>query len=808
MLKNYIKTALRNLARNKLYSILNITGLAIGIACCVLILLYVQDELSFDRFHENSDNIYRLVPTFTTSERIMYMATNAHVQGPMLKSEFPEVLNYVRFTSYGVGGSRKSIEYKEMTFNEEKFLWADETLFEVFSFKLVKGSPKDALVKPNSLVITEEMAEKYFGNEDPIGKTLLINTDKLYMVTGVLENIPKTSHIRPDFIASFSTFNLQPTASTAQDLLSEVNFYTYLLVQDGTDYKDLEQRFTESLNRHIGAFLKNLGGSAVLELQPLTRIYLHSERENEIERTGDVAYVYLFSGIGLFILLLACLNFMNLSTARSANRAKEVGLRKVVGALRGQLIKQFLGESMILTLIAVVFSLLLVLFSIPVFNSISGKELGMDYFSNPVLLAGLFGLFVIVSLIGGSYPAFFLSAFRPVEVIQGKLKRGTKSSILRIALVSFQFTVSIVLIIGTLIVSQQLEYVKNRKLGYDKDHVMAFRMRNPETQKKYEAIKNELIQHPSVLNVSASTTIPLGTSDFSVHHAVGKPEDELIMLFAQIVDEDYIGTYKMEIVQGRNFSKEFLTDPEEAIIINEAAVKKLGWQDRAIGQQIERFTSLTTRRKYRIVGIVKDYHFQSLHREIQPLVLFNHAPYDFSYNRISVRVKPENIQDTIGFLRSKWKEFDPQYPFEYAFVDDQYDELYRAEERLGQLFGYFTALAIVIGCLGLFGLTSFAAEQRTKEIGIRKVLGASVQGVVWMLVREFTKWVLLAVLVAWPVGYLIMNSWLQNFFYRINVGFETLILAALLALIIAMITVSYQAVKAGLANPADSLKYE
>jgi putative ABC transport system permease protein len=805
MLKNYIKTALRNLFRNKLYSFLNIAGLAIGIACCVLILFYVQDELSFDRFHENSDNIYRLVPTFTTSERTMYMATNAHVQGPMLKSEFPEVLNYVRFTSYG---SRKSIQYKEMTFNEEKFLWADDTLFDVFSFKLVKGSPKDALVKPNSLVITEEMAEKYFGDEDPMGKTLLVNNDALYMVTGMMENVPKTSHMRPDFFASFSTLDLKPTGNTTQDLLMQINYYTYLLLRDGADYEDLEQRFTESLNTHIGAFLKNVGGSAELELQPLKSIYLHSDREDEIERTGDIAYVYLFSGIGLFILLLACLNFMNLSTARSANRAKEVGLRKVVGALRSQLIKQFLGESMILTLIAVIFSLILVFFSMPVFKSISGKDLGMDYFSNPVLLAGLFGLFVIVSLIGGSYPAFFLSAFRPVEVIQGKLKRGAKSSVLRIALVSLQFTVSIVLIIGTLIVSQQLNYVKNRKLGYDKDHVVSFRMRNPETQRKYEAIKNDLIQHPSILDVSASTTIPLGASDFSVHHPVGKPEDEIIMLFAQIVDEDFIGTYKMEIVQGRNFSKEFPTDPEEAIIINEAAVNKLGWQDIAIGKQIERFTSLTTRRKYRIVGIVKDYHFQSLHREIQPLVLFNRAPYDFSYNRMSVRVKPENIQETIGFLKSKWKEFDSQYPFEYAFVDDQYDELYRAEERLGQLFGYFTALAIVIGCLGLFGLTSFAAEQRTKEIGIRKVLGASVQGVVWMLVREFTKWVLLAVLIAWPVGYLVMNSWLQNFFYRINVGFDTLILAALLALIIAIITVSYQAVKAALANPVDSLKYE
>ena len=401
MLKNYIKIALRNLFRNKLYSFLNIAGLAIGIACCILILLYVQDELSFDRFHEKSDNIYRLVPTFVTSERTMYIATNAHMQGPMLKAEFPEVVNYVRFTSYG---SRKVVQYEEITFNEEKFLWADETLFDVFSFKLVKGNPKDALVKPNSLVITEEMAIKYFGDEDPIGKNLRIGTerssDALYSVTGVMENVTKTSHMRPDFFASFSTLDLQPTGNTTQDLLSQISYYTYLLLRDGTDYKDLEQRFTAFIIKHIGASLKALGGSVELELQPLTSIYLHSERENEIERTSDIAYVYLFSGIGFFILLLACLNFMNLATARSANRAKEVGLRKVVGAHRGQLIKQFLGESMILTLIAVIFSLVLVFLSMPVFKAISGKDLGMGYFSNPVLLMGLFGLFVIFALIG------------------------------------------------------------------------------------------------------------------------------------------------------------------------------------------------------------------------------------------------------------------------------------------------------------------------------------------------------------------------------------------------------------------------
>jgi putative ABC transport system permease protein len=805
MFKNYIKTALRNIKRNKLYSVLNIAGLAIGVACCLLILLYVQDELSYDRFHEKSDRIYRVCSIFDIKDRYMNFASTAHVLGPMFKDEYPEVENFVRFNSYG---SRRVIRYKNREFAEEKFIWVDNSIFEIFSFKLLKGNPEDALVKPNTVVITEEMAEKYFGQENPIGKNLRVHNDTLYLVTGVIENVPTNSHMRPDFFASFSTLDLKPKGNATEDLVSNIDYYTYVLLREGTDYKQLEQKFVGFVDRHIGALLKSFGGTAKYELEPLTSIYLHSERDGQLERTGDVTYVYLFSGIGLFILLLACLNFMNLSTARSANRAKEVGLRKVVGAQRPQLMKQFIGESMILTFIALIFSLILVAFSMPIFNSISGKELTMTYFSSPHFLLGLASLFVFVSLIGGSYPAFFLSAFRPVDVLQGRLKRGTKSSVLRIALVSVQFTVSIVLIIGTLIVDKQLNFVRNRKLGYDKDHVIALRIRNEETQKKYQAIKNELLKHPNILKLSASSSLPLGRNSFTAHHAVGKPEDELIMLHTQIVDEDFIDTYNIEIVEGRNFSKEFATDPQEAIILNEAAVKKLGWQDNSLGQQIELFMSLHKRKKYKVIGIVKDYHFASLHEEIQPLVLYNANPYGGYHYRISMRTIPENIQETVAFVKSKWREFDSQYPIEYVFLDEQYDALYRAEERLGQLFGYFTTLAIIIGCLGLFGLSAFSAEQRTKEIGIRKVLGATIPGVILLLVKEFTKWVLLAVLIAWPLGYYIMNTWLQNFAYRISLEFSTFLLAAALALIISIITVIYQAARAAIANPIDSLRYE
>ncbi len=804
MLKNYIKVALRNISRNKLYSVLNIVGLAIGIACCILILFYVQDELSYDRFNDKADNIFRIVPTFTTSERTMYMGTNAHVMGPMLKEEFPEVDNYVRFTSYG---SPKVLTYGDISFSEEKFVWADGSVFDIFSFELLQGNPKEALVNPNTLVISEKVAEKYFGNDSPLGKSIQLNHNTLYTITGVMKNLPKTSHITPDILASFSTLGLKPSTNIAMDLLNQVNYYTYLLLRPGSGPTIMEQKFTESINKKIAVILKSLGGTAELELQPLTRIYLHSDRENELERTGDMAYVWLFTGIGLFILLLACLNFMNLSTARSANRAKEVGLRKVVGAHKPQLVRQFLGESMILTLIAFLLSGLLVIVTMPVFRNISGKDLTLQSFLNPVFLLGLFGLFFIISLIGGSYPAFFLSAFRPVEVIQGTLRRGAKSSALRIVLVSFQFAVSIILIIGTFTVSRQLNYIRSKNLGYDKDHVISIRMRNPETQKKFEAIKEAVRRYPSVLNVSASTSTPLGFNDFSVHHAEGKPEDESIMLFANMIDEDFIDAYKIDIVQGRNFSKEFPTDLGNAILINEAAVRKLGWQDKAVGKHIERYATMTKRIPHKIVGIVKDYHFQSLHEQIQPLMLYYSSPYG-NFNMLSVRARPENIQDTLAFLETTWKQFDTQFPFEFSFVDDQYDATYRTEVRLGKLFGYFTALAILIGCLGLFGLTSFTTEQRTKEIGIRKILGASVSGVIFLLVRDFIKWVFLAVVVAWPIGYFVMRDWLQNFAYRASLGVWIFLSAALLALAISIVTVSYQSIKAALANPANSLKYE
>jgi putative ABC transport system permease protein len=804
MLRNYLKTALRNLRRNPLFTGLNIGGLALGLACCTLILLYVRDELSFDRFHEKADRIYRLESTFDIEDRTMNFATTAHVQGPMMKAEFPEVEDYVRMTR---AGSRRIVEYNERAFEEDKWMFVDGSFFRVFSFELLAGDPATALNEPESVVITSDMAEKYFGTEDPAGKSLRVNKETLYKVTGVVQNIPQNSHFRPDFLASFSTLKLEPSGNIAADMVSNVDYYTYLLLNEGSDPTALEEKFAGYIDKYLTPLLKTLKGSAELSLEPLTRIYLYSKRDAQLERTGDIAYVYLFAGIGLFILLLAALNFMNLSTARSANRAREVGLRKTVGAARSRLARQFLGESLLLTFLALLLSWALVAASLGLFRSLSGKELSLRLLFEPGLLAGIAALFLAVGLLGGIYPALFLSAFKPVDVLQGRFKRGARSSWMRVVLVTFQFAVSIILIIGTLTVTRQLQYIRSKNLGYDMDHVVTFPVRNAESRKQLAALKQELRAIPSVLSVTASRDLPLGSSSYSAYHVEGKPREELNMFFSQVVDEDYIDTFRMELLEGRNFSKEFVTDADEGVIINQAGVRKLGWTE-PLGKGIDFLQDIDSFKTYRVIGVVKDYHFQSLHDEIQPMLLFYSLPYAQTFSRVSVRVSPEDIQSTIARLEDTWKAFDPQYPFEFEFVDDRYDTLYRTEERLGRLFGVFTGLAIVIGCLGLFGLTSFVAEQRTKEIGIRKVLGASAVGMTSMLVRDFIKWVGLAVLFAWPVGYLVMRDWLQNFAYRIGLGVGIFLTAAVLALAIAVLTVSYQSVRAALADPIRSLRYE
>jgi len=794
---------MRMLKGSKFYSVLNITGLAIGITCCILILMYVLDELSYDRYHERADDIYRLSLNFTTTERTFEAAVTSHVMGPMLMQEYPEIESYVRFDT----GSRRVVRYGDRSFNEDRFMWADSTLFSVFSFEMVQGDPETALQDPYTVVITEEIAEKYFGSENPIGKNLTVHFDTEYTVTGVIKNIPDNTHFTADFFGSFSTLNFRSLSNIAEELLSNIDYPTYLLLRENTDYKEFEGKLADFVEKYVGPVLDSLGAAMVVHVDPVTSIHLHSDYDGELGTNSDIMYVYLFSGIGFFILLIACLNFINLATARSANRAREVGLRKVVGAMRLQLIGQFIGESVILAVFALGIALVLVYMILPVFNTISGKELTFAYLFDPVLILYIAGVFIFVGIIGGSYPAFFLSAFRPVDVLKGTLTRGTKGSVLRVILVSLQFTVSIVLMIGTFVVYEQLNFMQNKRLGFDKEHVLVFRMRNDATQQKYEMIKDELRRHPEIINVSASSHLPTGSTSMNAHHLADRPEDDIHVLAMKIVDEDFIPTYNFEMAEGRNFSKEYATDAEDAVLINETAVREFGWQDDPLGKEIELFTGLNTKVTKKVIGVVKDFHFESLHQKITPLILYKATPFS-SYFYISVKMQPRNVMEMVDYLKSKWKEFDSQYPFEYFFLDENYDALYRAEELLGRLFSYFTLLAIVIGCLGLFGLASFSAQQRTKEIGIRKTLGATVSNIILLLLREFTKWVVAANVIAWPAAYFFMREWMENFAFRADVGIDIFLFSAFIALVIAALTVTYHAIKAARANPVKSLRYE
>ncbi len=792
MIKNYIKIALRNLIKHKAFSVINISGLAIGMACCLLIIIFVQDELRYDRFHDKAGRIYRLTSEWSQRGIIANYPLIFSGVPPILQNEFSEVLNFVRFDPR----LNVLISSGDKKFYEERLFYTDASVFEVFTFPLVKGDPETALKEPYSIVLTGNMAEKYFSGEDPVGQTLMIDNEHDYKVTGILKKIPRNSHIRFDFLASMATLEAQ---DPRYGKLWAWNCYAYLLLPEDYSYLDLVKKLPDFIRRHRG---EKAVEAYTFSLQPLTSIHLHSHLGSEIEPNGDIRYVYIFSVIAFFILLIACINFMNLSTARSANRAKEVGVRKVLGADRIRLAKQFLGESLFLSLMALPAAVALVEFFLPAFNALTGKDLRIDYFGNSVVFIGLIGILLFVGLISGSYPAFFLSTFRPAEVLKGKLKAGSGSMLFRKVLVVVQFSVSIVLIAGTMIITNQLDFIRNKKLGFDKEQVLVMPVSRSGIGQNFEAFKRELLQNPSVESVCGSTSLPSLLPTRSVFIPEGIEEGERLTLRNVLVDHDFIKTFGLEILEGRDFSRDFATDREEAFVVNEAAVKEFGW-DSAVGKRLIDLEGP----KGRVVGVVRDFHFRSKHQKIEPLILSLLPSSRFVYF-VSVKMKSSNISDTLAFLKRKWNAFSPGWPLEYFFLDDNFDRMYKSEDRLRQVFMTFTSLAIFIACLGLFGLAAFTAEQRTKEVGIRKVLGASVPGVVLLLSKEFMKWVLIANVIAWPVAYFAMSRWLQNFAYRVSIGWAVFIAAAVLALGVALFTVGFQAAKAALANPSDALRYE
>ncbi len=807
MLKNYFKTAFRNLVKNKFYTSINIIGLAAGLATCLLITLYVLDELSYDRYNVNADRICRVNNEIKFGDNYLDLAVVPSLMGSTMVREMPQVEQYTRLRRYGGFLVKKGNE----NINEGKVAYADSTLFDVFTLPVIAGNPKTALKGYHSLVITETIAKKYFNSTDVIGKSMLINDTGNYKITAVIKNIPKQSHFNFDFFVPMT----DDPNNYNESWLSE-NWNTYILLKKNADVKQVEAQLNPFMSRHSAPELKSLlnltlsdfekeGGFLRASLTPVTAIHLHSNKMDELDANGSAEFVYIFSAIALLILMIACVNFMNLSTARSSSRAKEVGVRKVLGSLRKNLIQQFLAESFLISFIALVLAILLAWLLLHYFNQLAGKDIHSGTLFQPSMLLSLVVLIVIVGLLAGSYPAFFLSSFQPIDVLKGKLAAGFKKSWLRNALVVFQFAVSIILIFGTIVIYNQLNYIHNKDIGFNRNQVVII---NNTVALGEQAVtfRNELLQISGVRGATMSGYLPVNYNRSNNAYFTSPTLDPKTAMSTQswTVDENYISTLGIKMLEGRNFSSQFPTD-STAIIINEAAVKFLAAKD-PLNKKLYTLKDAQTKElsTYHIIGVMKNFDFSSLRDVVTPLVLF----YGKDKGNISVRINEVNIVNTLDQIKDKWKAIAPSKPFDYTFMDEDFNKLYTTEQRTGQIFVTFAVLAIVIACLGLFGLITYAAEQRVKEIGIRKVLGAKVINIITMISKDFLMLVFIAAIIAFPIAWWAMNKWLQDFAYRVSISWWIFLLVTFIAVMIALITISFQSIKAALANPVKSLRTE
>ncbi|MCP5102389.1 MAG: FtsX-like permease family protein [bacterium] len=805
MFKNYLKIAIRNIVRHKGFSFINIAGLALGMACFILIFLLVRDELSFDRFHEHADDIYRVITVWDKKGEKELCALTTAPLAAALEKDIPEITHAACFNYVGAG----LVRYGDKSFDRDAFAFTDPSFFKMFSFTFLQGDPGTALDDPLSVVLTEKTAQKYFGDRDPMGKILKVTgivgdpgplgqssrttrtTGSVNLkVTGVIKD-PKQSHIQLEYVVSNQICDRYGLDFTSWNRL---NYTTYVMLRKDAD--------VEAVQRKLAGYLKTLFPKTTTghTLQPLKRIYLHSNYSYDIKgRTSSITFTYILSVLAVFILLIACINFMNLATARSAARMKEVGMRKIIGAGKRQLVRQFLGESIILSFISLLFALFLVELALPYLSRLTFRELSLHGSFDLTSALGLVGTALITGIIAGSYPAFFLSSFKPLKVLKGTTPGGVKGGWLRKTLAIGQFAVSIILIIITSLHFKQFYFMQNADLGYDKNNVVCSRM-NADIKKSYSTFKDKLLRGPGILNVTASMNLPNWTGpSFTCSNWEGRQGDEKFTLYHGAVDYDYFKTFKMDILQGRPFSKQFPTDSTSALIVNQQAAKRMGMEN-----PIGKYLSIG-RRNGIIIGVVKDHHFDNLRSKINPLVL-RLAP--GKADHMIIRVKPGAVPASLAFIEEQWKAHAPDYPFGYLFLEDLVERMYVIEAVLGKLIFVFTLLAIFISCMGLFGLVSFMVERRTREIGIRKVLGATVSGVARLLSREFVKWILLANAIAWPIAFLAVNLWLQNYSYRISIGIWTFILAGAAALLIVLLTVAYQTLKVAVANPVDALRYE
>ena len=807
MYKSYFKIGWRNVIRNKSLFAINISGLAIGIATCLMIMMFVVDELSFDRYNTKADQIVRVVLKGRVNGEIIKEAVTAAPVAAALKNEFPEVREATRLRRVGI----PKITYQNNTFRNSQVAFVDPNFFDVFTLPFIQGDVKTALLLPNSIVITKEQAEIYFGTEDPINKLLEFKDAKeQYKVTGVIKKVPANSHFHFDLFAS-----MEGLAHSKEDKWLESNYFTYLVLSEGTDVNEFESKMPAIIKKYMGPQVAQLGmtfekfqesGNQIgLFIQPLTDIHLFSDfaGASELEPGGDINSVYIFGAVALFMLLIACINFMNLSTAGATTRSKEVGVKKVLGSQKNQLVHQFLIESFISTAVAMILGVLIVTVSISIFNQLSGKELEAAFLLNPKVLAAIIGLGILISLLAGSYPAFYLSSIKPIAALKNKFSNGGKSKGIRSTLVVFQFVISATLMLAIIIVSQQMNFIQGKNIGYNRDQLIVLRESNLLGNNE-SAFRNQLLTDPRIESVTMSAFVPAGPTDDNMTSVwVGENKEEFRRTVIYGIDPSYIPTMGMQLITGRNF----LEGPEsenDKVIVNEALIKAFSLEGNPVGQPINQrtdnsggYSSLT------IVGVIKDFHFRSLHEPIAPLMMLNNP-----YGGLIIKTKATEMAELIESIQAKWQAFNVEEPFTYALLDELYNETYLAEQNMGTILKIFGLLTIFVACLGLFGLVTFTAEQRVKEIGIRKILGADVFQIVSILSKDLILLVAISFIIAFPLGFYLMDKWLQDFAYKIEIQWWVFIAAGVSTLLIALFTVSFKTVKAALANPVDSLRSE
>jgi len=809
MLRNFLKVSIRNLVRNKTYSLINILGLSIGMACSIIIFLFILDELSYDRYHDNANNIYRVGIDASMQGNQMQGYVTGSPLGRTFVSEVPEVIKSTRIVRMQFNDSETVVSYGDIKFVEERLFFVDSTYFDMFNVEFISGDSRKVLNSPNMIVITESVGVKYFKNENPVGKSLNIQGCE-YLIQGIIKDCPSNSHIHYDILASIVSI---PNAHYETWMSNDMS-YTYLLLDKDADSEMVKDKMFKVAKNYIEPELQAVFGVTMDEfldagnsfdyiLQPLTDIHLKSHTDYEIEANSNIVYVYVFSIIAFFILFIAIINFMNLSTARSATRTKEVGVRKVIGAVRRSLFYQFLFESIVMSIISLILGMVIIESVLPYFNSFTLKDLSIGYFSNIYVLPSLIILAIMVGLVSGIYSASYLSSSKVLSAIKGKALSGANHSWFRSSLVIFQFSISITLFICTFIIYSQLDLIRNKDIGFEKKNIIVIEKADI-LENSFNTFCDELESNPLIEGVASSSTLPARLFSGLPCTIKGDNSNKSFAPRLMSVNYKFADTYNLRIKDGRFFSEDFSTD-SFAVVLNEAAVKEFGFDDNVVGKQLvtSLYGNIFT---WNVIGVVKDFNFKSLHQDVGSLIMT--SPVVNGTSLVSVRLKSNVSQDIIKFIGDKWKSFESEVPFSYYIMEDEFDNLHSEEFRTGDVFILFSILAIFIACLGLFGLASFMAEQKTKEIGIRKALGASTSKVLTLLITQFTKWVVLANVVAWPLAYFFMKSWLTNFAYRVNMSWWIFIVSAILGLLIAIFTVSFQALKAARNNPVNSLRYE